>query len=147
MKPCGHAHIARTRPIRAYHNPQTQAIIYFCGKIGWFLVSSSKTTHFERKRWAPPFKPCPRGVHWWWSRPNWLSWRRETWLGPRKSAIWDPSGWRAKIAHVALKSSWEPHGPTEGLTFLSRLLSSKIELRRVFPGILGDCLSLWVVQS
>ena len=72
------------------HNPQTQAIIIFCGKIGWFSVSSSKTTHFQRKRWAPPFKPCPRGVHWWWSRPNWLSWRREPWLGPSKKCHLGP---------------------------------------------------------
>ena len=54
------------------------------------FASNSKTAHFERKRWAPPFKPCPRGVHWWWSRPNWLSWRRETWLGPSKKCHLGP---------------------------------------------------------
>ena len=54
------------------------------------FASNSKTAHFERKRWAPPFKPCPRGVHWWWSRPNWLSWRREPWLGPSKKCHLGP---------------------------------------------------------
>ena len=72
------------------HNPQTQPIKPKCANFDPNFASNSKTAHFERKRWAPPFKPCPRGVHWWWSRPNWLSWRRETWLGPSKKCHLGP---------------------------------------------------------
>ena len=34
-----------------------------------------------------------------------------------------------------------------GLTLFSRLLSSKIELRRVFPGIFVDGIWVWVVYD
>ena len=65
--------------------------------------------------------------------------------------IWDPSGRRAKIAHTTLKSSWEPHGLTEVLAFLSRLLSSNIELRRLVPLMIQFNVALisldWTVNS
>ena len=72
------------------HGPHPNAIKPKCANFDPNFASNSKTAHFERKRWAPPFKPCPRGVHWWWSRPNWLSWRRETWLGPSKQCHLGP---------------------------------------------------------
>ena len=80
------------------HNPQTQAIKPKCANFDPIFASNSKTAHFERKRWAPPFKPCPRGVHWWWSRPNWLSWRRETWLGPSKKCHLRNQGFTSKMS-------------------------------------------------
>ena len=57
-----------------------------------------------------------------------------------------PLDMEGKNAHVALKSSWEPHGPTEALAFFSRLLSSKIELRRVVPWFSGDHSQVWDVM-
>ena len=87
------AWVPRTRHFVAHrgrHNPQTHPIKPKCANFDPIFASNSKTAHFERKRWAPPFKPCPRGVHWWWSRPNWLSWRREPWLGPSKKCHLGP---------------------------------------------------------
>ena len=86
--PIGHLN-ARDFPSQK-HNPHPNAIKPKCANFDPNFASNSKTAHFERKRWAPPFKPCPRGVHWWWSRPNWLSWRRETWLGPSKKCHLGP---------------------------------------------------------
>ena len=95
------------------HNPDLTVIIFFYGKIGWFLVSSSKTTHSQRKRWAPSFNPCPRGVHWWQSRPNWLSWRRETWLGPSKKCHLRNHA-RVHLKIVALHGSEQLAGTARG---------------------------------
>ena len=67
------------------------------------FASNSKTAHFERKRWAPPFKPCPRGVHWWWSRPNWLSLHREKWIGPSKNGNLGPLWVETKNSFLGLR--------------------------------------------
>ena len=90
QKKQGKPHVKKIRKRIENHNPHPNAIKPKCANFDPNFASNSKTAHFERKRWAPPFKPCPRGVHWWWSRPNWLSWRRETWLGPSKKCHLGP---------------------------------------------------------
>ena len=47
--------------------------------------------------------------------------------------------------HGSEKLMGTARGDRRVLTFFSRLLSSKIELRRSVPWILGDGTSLWVV--
>ena len=85
------------------HNPHTHADNFFLSCFEPIFASNSKTAHFERKRWAPPFKPCPRGVHWWWSRPNWLSWHREKWIGPSKNGNLGPLWMETKNSFLGLR--------------------------------------------
>ena len=85
------------------HNPHTHVENFFLSYFEPIFASNSKTAHFERKRWAPPFKPCPRGVHWWWSRPNWLSWHREKWIGPSKNGNLGPLWMETKNLFLGLR--------------------------------------------
>ena len=118
-----------------------------CANFDPNFESNSKTAHFERKRWAPLFKPFPRGAHWWWSRPNWLSWRRETWLGPSKKChlgrLWMEDKNCPRGSEKLMGTARADRG--SGIFF--RLLSSKIELRRLVPWIFVDGTSLWVVPA
>ena len=96
-------HEMMTRTVTAEHNPHTHVDNFFLSCFEPIFASNSKTAHFERKRWAPPFKPCPRGVHWWWSRPNWLSWHREKWIGPSKNGNLGPLWMKTKNLFLGLR--------------------------------------------